>query len=124
MRLLDKMFVLVSDDGRQMVLRLDPSHPIFQMHFPSTPITPGMCLVQILGELIERKTGRKLELKRIVNLKFIHPLSPKESPLLTVGFESLEATEEESIHAKGTITANEQIATKFSVIFKAQESSL
>ena len=118
------MFILVSDDDRQMVLRLAPDHPIFQMHFPGTPITPGMCLIQMLGELLERKIARRLELKKIVNLKFIHPLSPEESPLLTVVFESIETTEEEDIHTKGTITANEQVATKFSVIFKVQENNL
>ena len=124
MRLLDKMFIFVSDDDRQVVLRLNPSHPIFQMHFPGTPITPGTCLVQMLGELLEKKVGHKLELKKIVNLKFIRPLSPEESSPLTVDFESIEATEEKNIHAKGIITANEQMATKFSVIFKAQENSL
>ena len=125
MRLLDKMFILVSDDDRQVVLRLNPSHPIFQMHFPGTPITPGTCLVQMLGELLERKVGHKLELKKIVNLKFIRPLSPEESPLLTVVFDSLESFPPlDTICAKGIITANEQVATKFSVIFKAQENSL
>ena len=124
MRLIDKMFVLVSDDGRQVVLRLDPAHPIYQMHFPGMPITPGMCLVQMLSELLERKIGKKLELNRIVNLKFIRPLSPEESPLLSVDFESIEATEEEGIHAKGTISANEQVATKFSVKYKVQENNL
>ena len=125
------MFIFVSDDDRQVVLRLNPSHPIFQMHFPGTPITPGTCLVQMLGELLERKVCHKLELKKIVNLKFIRPLSPEESPLLTVIFDSLETFpplnrrgQEGDICAKGIITANEQVATKFSVIFKAQENSL
>ena len=123
MRLLDEMFVLVSDDGRQVVLRLDPAHPIFEMHFPGMPITPGVCLVKMLGELLERKTGCKLQLERIVNLKFTHTLSPEETSLLTVCFDSIEADEEKGIHAKGTITANEQVATKFSVIFKRLEEA-
>lgn len=122
MRLLDEMFVLVSDDGRQMVLRLNAAHPIYQLHFPGTPITPGLCLVKMLGELLERKTGSRLELKKIVNLKFIRPLSPEKSPLLTVVFDSLETIppldregREGAVCAKGIITANEQVATKFSL---------
>lgn len=117
MRLLDEMFVPVSDDGRQMVLRLNAAHPIYQMHFPNHPITPGVCLVQMLGELLESKTGLRLELGRIVNLKFVHALSPEESPMIAVEFESVTTTGEEDIHAKGTITANEEVATKFSLIW-------
>lgn len=126
MRLLDEMFVPVSDDGQRTVLRLNAAHPVYQLHFPGQPITPGVCLVQMLGELMERKTGLTLELKRIVNLKFVHILSPEESTMLAVAFDSV-ATTGEAVHAKGTIAVcsskgglqdtNGEVATKFSLIW-------
>lgn len=116
MRLLDEMF-LPDADAQGTVLRLNAAHPIYQLHFPGHPITPGVCLVQMLGELLERKTGLRLELARIVNLKFVHALAPEEAPLIAVDFDSVTATSEEDLHAKGTITANGEVATKFSLIW-------
>ncbi len=116
------MFITVSNDNRQVVMRLNAQHPIFQWHFPGKPITPGVCQVQLLGELLELQTRRELELQRMVNLKFIHALSPENAFPLTVEFASVEPTGEGGVHAKGTITVNEQIATKFSLIFGARKA--
>lgn len=129
MRLLDDMFILVSVTDRQAVLRLNGAHPIYAVHFPGQPITPGVCLVQLLGELLQRQTGRALELGRIVNLKFVHTLSPDTVSLLTVDFTSVVDNASErcnpasdtacgTVHAKGTITANSEVAVKFSVVYK------
>lgn len=117
MRLTDEMFVLVSETDRQTVVRLNGAHPIYAAHFPGRPITPGVCLVQLLGELLQRQTGRALELSQIVNLKFVKTLSPDTESLLTVDFNSVDITGG-SVHAKGTISSNGQVATKFSVKFK------
>lgn len=118
MTLLDEMFVLVSETGRQSVLRLNGVHPIFAVHFPGQPITPGVCLVKLIGELMERKTGRRLELEKIVNLKFVHPLMPEDTHLLTVDFATVsQESEAGTVHAKGTIAADGQVATKFSMIW-------
>lgn len=110
------MFLIESEAGRQTLLRLNAAHPVYAAHFPGNPITPGVCLVQVLGELLQRQTGHALELSKIVNMKFVSPLTPAETPLLTVDFASV-TTAGDSIHAKGTITANDQIATKFSLIW-------
>lgn len=114
------MFEMVSGDRQKAVLRLNASHPIYAIHFPGNPITPGVCIVQLLGELLERHTAHTLELSKIVNLKFVHPLSPTDTPLLTIDFSSV-ATEGDTVHAKGTIEANGQVATKFSLIFRCKE---
>ena len=70
MRLLDEMFVPVSDDGRQMVLRLNAAHPIYQLHFPNHPITPGVCLVQMALELMG------CSLLGAKDIKFVQPVLP------------------------------------------------
>lgn len=124
MRLLDEMFRIVSMDSRKVVLQMNADHPIYAIHFPGTPITPGVCIVQMLGELLERQTGYKLELSKIVNLKFVHTLSPTEeggspSPAMTVNFTSV-TNADTCIHAKGDIKADGQVATKFSLIFSCK----
>ena len=120
MRLLDEMFHVVSHGHTKTVLRMDPGHPIYGLHFPGQPITPGVCIVQMLAELLERHTGCQLELSKIVNLKFLHTLSPNPTSsdfnLITVDFASL-TSDGNTVHAKGTIGAEGSVATKFSLIF-------
>ena len=53
-------------------------HIIYQAHFPENPITPGVCLIQMVSELAEQHTGHQLQLQEIKNLKFLNMLVPKE----------------------------------------------
>ncbi len=71
-------------------LRLNPQHVIYRAHFPGNPITPGVCIVQMVGELLDSLAGRSLSLKRVVNVKFLHVLSPVEHPTCRVVFRRVE----------------------------------
>lgn len=57
-------------------LRLIPSCPIYAAHFPGVPITPGVCQIQLVKELLEDCTGRKLKIHGVKNAKFISVLRP------------------------------------------------
>ena len=39
---------------------LNKDHEIFKGHFPGNPVTPGVCMMQIVKELTEEFTGKKL----------------------------------------------------------------
>ena len=71
-------------------LRLNPQHELYQAHFPGNPITPGVCLIELVSELLEKQTGRNLALKQVVNVKFLHVLSPAEHTHVEVRFRSIE----------------------------------
>lgn len=94
MKLLSHLFFLEEETEEQGLrryrLRLNPQHEIFQAHFPGNPITPGVCLIQLVSELLEKQTGRKLALKQVVNVKFLHVLSPTEHTHVEVRFRSIE----------------------------------
>ena len=66
------------------------NEPFFVGHFPGNPITPGVCIVQLVTELLEWMTGRRLELRRVVNVKFLHVLSPAERTSVQVLFRSVD----------------------------------
>ena len=57
-------------------LTLNKSHPIFAGHFPGQPIVPGVCMVQMVKEIIEVQLSRKLVLSSASNLKFLNMLIP------------------------------------------------
>ena len=61
-------------------IRLNPSHQIFQAHFPGEPVTPGVCLIQTGLELAEDLLGRKLRLYLLKNVKFLSVVSPLQTP--------------------------------------------
>lgn len=78
---------LYTIDGKQTddtavcyTLSLNRRHVIYQAHFPSFPITPGVCIIQIGKELLEEHLQRTLEIVRVKNVKFLAVLSPTETP--------------------------------------------
>lgn len=50
--------------------------PIYRVHFPGKPITPGACLIEIAKELIEVYLNRTVKLTVAANVKFINMLDP------------------------------------------------
>ena len=63
-------------------LRLNGDHFIFRCHFPEQPIVPGVCIVQMLSELIAGYAGRKLYVKEMRRVKFVGPVYPDQTPQL------------------------------------------
>lgn len=80
MKLLDDMFQVVSvtraEEELSFRLRTLPECPIYQAHFPAYPITPGVCLVQVVGELLSMELHQQLALSVVKNVKFLSVLVP------------------------------------------------
>lgn len=93
MRLLDNLFLLrekrVESDAVEMVLEPNPQHFIYSAHFPGNPITPGVCLIQVAGELLSQHLNRSLTLKEIKNVKFLSVLVPKAGNEVCYRFSSI-----------------------------------
>lgn len=92
---------------------LNKDHDIFKGHFPGNPVTPGVCMMQIVKELTEEFTSSKLFLKSASNVKFMAIINPVETPELKL---QLDITENEGeIKVKNTTSFGETIALKMSV---------
>jgi 3-hydroxyacyl-[acyl-carrier-protein] dehydratase len=63
----------------QATLSLNKSHPIFAGHFPGQPIVPGVCMVQMVKEVLEIEVGKKLVLASAGNIKFLSMLMPNKN---------------------------------------------
>ena len=80
--LLDDFFTIIdlekTDESVISNIKIDPSHKIFEGHFPGNPITPGVVQVQLVKEILE-KAGVKILgiILNKVNLKKIRSRSPK-----------------------------------------------
>lgn len=95
---------------------LNKDHDIFKGHFPGNPVTPGVCMMQIVKELAEECTGTQLFLKSASNVKFMAIINPFETPELTL---QLDVTEhEQDIKVKNVTAFGETIALKMSVHYQ------
>jgi 3-hydroxyacyl-[acyl-carrier-protein] dehydratase len=63
---------------------IDKNHPIFKGHFPEKPVLPGVCLMQIIKDILEDKINKLVFLESISNLKFINIVNPFEHSELEI----------------------------------------
>ena len=73
-----------TESGFNYCIKLIPDCEIYSSHFPHNPITPGMCILQIIQELLEDATGKKLTLISIKNTKFLSILKPEGQSIFVV----------------------------------------
>jgi 3-hydroxyacyl-[acyl-carrier-protein] dehydratase len=52
-----------------VIIRLNPAHEIFKGHFPGNPLLPGVCVVQILKEILMNQLDKKLILNYASSIK-------------------------------------------------------
>ena len=70
------LYEVVSREEGSAVVRLLPDSPVYVAHFPGYPITPGVTIVQMALELMERTlSGAK-------DIKFVEPVLPSPSGTL------------------------------------------
>ncbi len=59
-----------------ILIRLNPSHKIFKGHFPGNPLLPGVCIVQILKEILIFQLDKKLILNSARSIKYLSFINP------------------------------------------------
>ncbi|MCJ7933670.1 MAG: 3-hydroxyacyl-ACP dehydratase [Chryseobacterium sp.] len=101
-------------------IHLNKDHDIFKGHFPGNPVTPGVCMMQIVKELTEKFTGSRLFLKTASNVKFMAIINPFETPDLKLQLDIDENGED--VKVKNTTVFGETIALKMTVSYKTLTS--
>jgi len=98
-------------------VRFNSDHFIYASHFPGNPITPGVCITQIVKELAEELTQTSLFLKIVKNIKFIQIINPLLYP--EVNFILSNPKEDESGYkVTANVEYNGDIFAKMSLQFK------
>jgi len=91
-------------------ISLNKDHAIFKGHFPGNPVTPGVCMMQIVKELTEEFTYKKLFLQSASNVKFMAIINPYETPDLKLQLDITENNEQ--VKVKNITSFGETIALK------------
>ncbi|GAB3655188.1 hypothetical protein GCM10027594_28480 [Hymenobacter agri] len=90
----------------QAIIRLNPDHAIFAGHFPGQPVVPGVCMLQIIKELLETALGQRVQLARAGNVKFLAVLEPRANAIVEVRL-TFESSEGGILLSEATISAGD-----------------
>jgi 3-hydroxyacyl-[acyl-carrier-protein] dehydratase len=85
-------------------IKLNAAHKIFEGHFPGNPITPGVCITQMVKETVEEITNKRLDIVTGDNIKFTAILNPIETPEVELNI-VLKDKENGLLHADASLTA-------------------
>ncbi|WP_108868880.1 3-hydroxyacyl-ACP dehydratase [Aquimarina aquimarini] len=106
------------DNISTATITINKNHEIFKGHFPGNPVTPGVCMMQIIKELTEGVVGKELFMESSSNIKFMAIINPEKTPDLVL---TLDITEEDLHYKVKNITKFEDtVALKLTTKFKVK----
>lgn len=85
------------------IIELNKNHPIYEGHFPGSPIVPGVCSIEMMKECAEFYLNTSLYYDSIEQCKFLSPIDPVKTALLTISLQIISLNENE-YSISGTIT--------------------
>jgi 3-hydroxyacyl-[acyl-carrier-protein] dehydratase len=88
-------------------ISINGSHRILEGHFPGLPVVPGVCMLQIVREVMEVNTGKDLKISEADNMKFLSVINPQQNELVDVQVNYTEEGDKYAISATlfaGTVT--------------------
>ncbi|MDV6169281.1 3-hydroxyacyl-ACP dehydratase [Flavobacterium sp. DG1-102-2] len=105
-------------DGQKYVatIMLNKNHEVFKGHFPGNPVTPGVCMMQIIKELTQKAVNAPLTMKSASNIKFMALINPEINPVLRLELD-VASTEGGTVKVKNTSYFDDTVALKLSCIY-------
>ncbi len=60
-------------------IAINTSHGILKGHFPGLPVVPGVCMMQMVLEMMEVSSGKQVSLIAADSMKFLAVINPEQS---------------------------------------------
>ena len=115
---LNDLFSIITEEKSEkqatFTIRLNKEHAIYSGHFPDSPITPGVCIVQIAVDLLSHLSGRNLQLTQAKNVKFLQIIRPEEHESIQYQL-SWEAIGNNAFTLKAVVSDGDKVFTKMSI---------
>lgn len=112
------------EEGILCSIRLIEDSPIYKAHFPTQPITPGACVVQMAVEMYEEFKGSRvqevqgIEIVKVKNAKFLKAMIPGGGRVFRFAIRE-SAAEQGLIQLQVVVTSDDVTYAKLSLICKA-----
>ncbi len=100
-------------------ITLNRHHTIFKGHFPDQPVTPGVCMMQIVKELSEQVLDRKLFMYKSSNVKFMALINPEVNAELRLEID-ISGSDESEYKVKNVSYFEDTVALKLTCTFKVK----
>jgi 3-hydroxyacyl-[acyl-carrier-protein] dehydratase len=92
-----------NDNKISFVIRLDPDHEVFKGHFPGNPILPGVCIIQILKEVLMDISEEKIFLDNVSSIKYLSILNPLDNSMVSLDVEFQEKGQDNIIFCSAVL---------------------
>ena len=106
----------ISDEKLIAKITLNKDHKIYKGHFSDMPITPGVCQLQMVKEILALELNKKLKLISAKDIKFLNMINPLEINELIIEVK-LSILENGDIKINGLMTAENKKFLKIRAIF-------
>jgi 3-hydroxyacyl-[acyl-carrier-protein] dehydratase len=80
-------------------ISINRNHKILKGHFPGLPIVPGVCMMQIVREVMEVMTRKPLSLVAADTMKFLSVINPDQNQDVDVAVTYTESDDKYLINA-------------------------
>ena|ERR1700753_1234184 len=104
---------IINSDGKvDATVVVNENSEILKGHFPSQPVVPGACMLQLVKDVLERAVERRLQLKKANNIKFMNMIVPKDEGELRLDI-SYKITEDNSFAVQVNLLKGDLVCFKF-----------
>ena len=93
-------------------ITLNKEHQIYNGHFPGMHVVPGVCLVEIIRQVLSRSINEKLFISKIVSVKFVASVDPSKNHNLNLNA-TISNRSENSFEANIVIFDENKVYVKF-----------
>jgi 3-hydroxyacyl-[acyl-carrier-protein] dehydratase len=98
-------------------IELNPKHPVYNGHFPGNPVVPGVCIIQMIKEVIAHHLAKELTMVKADEVKFLNIVNPEINSVLQMEI-TFKPPVNNMIQTGVMITVNDQVFIKFRGTFK------
>lgn len=106
-----------TEGGVDYRVSLSASHVIYEAHFPGNPVTPGVCIIQMIKELVEAYRDTTFFLRTIKNVKFMKVIDPRIVGELTFAL-NVTTQDDGMTVVSGIVGEGDTIFSKINLIFE------
>jgi len=85
--------VKLEEEKHLAEISFDPQHEIFRGHFPDKKVVPGVMLMQMVKETVQKILDLEDSMITAASMKFLNPVLVDESDKLMIGINLKEETD-------------------------------
>jgi 3-hydroxyacyl-[acyl-carrier-protein] dehydratase len=99
------------------VLEINAAHEIFNGHFPGTPVVPGVCMMQMVKEILEDILAGETRMIKAEHIKFLNVINPQQTSSVNLDLK-YSITDNKHASVIASLFNDEIVYFKFKGVFK------